>query len=132
MNRDNSLYLINTFPQLFPPDKTIQEALPLYFGFECGNGWFEIIKKLCEGIQKEIEEQKLDPAPYVQQVKEKFGGLRFYMSYYTDKMSKLIRKAEEEAWKTCETCGSKKDVLHTDGWIETICSKCLEERKNNV
>ena len=39
-----------------------------------------------------------DRIPHAVQVKEKFGGLRFYMSFQTERMDELIRQAEEKVW----------------------------------
>lgn len=43
--------------------------------------------------------------PRAVQVKEKFGTLRFYMTSGSPEMYDEIRKAEELALTTCETCG---------------------------
>ena len=45
MNDDHYKYLCETFPKLFKKG-------PFYSGFECGDGWFNLIKKLCEDYPK--------------------------------------------------------------------------------
>lgn len=45
-------------------------------GFECDDGWFDIIDVLCERIQFLIDHNDR-PQVVAQQVKEKFGTLRF-------------------------------------------------------
>ena len=40
------------------------------------------------------------------QVKEKFGGLRFYYSGGDDYIRGLVDMAESMSYKTCEVCGS--------------------------
>jgi len=54
--------------------KTMQETC-MYWGFECGDGWFDILDQLMANIQKHIdlkERQGLNvPQVTVDQVKEK-------------------------------------------------------------
>lgn len=99
------------------------------FGVECGDGWKELIKPLFDWIEnynKEHEDQI-----EIQQVKEKFGGLRFYVSHEPDELSRMILKAEGDSYGICEVCGSKIDVGHTQGWIKTICRKCIQDEVNH-
>ena len=92
----------------------------LAFGFECGDGWFDLLWNLCEDIEK------LNPPDdfEVHQVKEKFGGLRFYIGVATDEIFNCIHQAETESYKTCEICGSKDNVTSEGRWIETLCKEC--------
>ena len=62
------------------------------------------------------------------QVKEKFGGLRFYINGADDFVYGMISFAEHLSYQICEECGSTKNIIHTKGWISTICQKCLEKR----
>jgi len=59
-----------------------------------------------------------------EQVKQKFGSLRFYINIWDDKLHKWINEAEEESINTCEACGSKDQVEMTKGWIRAQCRKC--------
>jgi len=69
------------------------------------------------------------------QVKEKFGGLRFYIHSADDEVFGMIEMAEMLSYVTCEVCG-KHGSLHRRGhWLKTLCSKCAkpleyEEYKN--
>ena len=106
-----------------------QEPFEL-FGVECDKGWDELIQPLFDWIEKYNKEHEDDPI-VIEQVKEKFGGLRFYVSYEPDELSRMIRKAEGDSYGICEVCGSKIDVGHTSsGWIKTICRKCSQTSVN--
>jgi hypothetical protein len=70
------------------------------------------------------------PHPRASQVKSKFGGLRFYMTYSTDKMEDLIREAERKSETICELCGEPGEP-RGGGWIETLCDKCNQQREPN-
>ena len=65
------------------------------------------------------------PHPRASQVKEKFGGLRFYMTHGTDEIFKLVNEAEALSYKTCEECG-KPGEGRSDGWVHTLCDTCHE------
>jgi hypothetical protein len=56
----------------------------------------------------------------VEQIKEKFGGLRFYYQGGDDHISGMETMAEVWASRTCETCGNKGE-RRNGGWIRTLC-----------
>ena len=107
---------------------------------EIGEGWYSIVQPLFDYIHKynagkkkyseftkEDEEKGLSPQIEVIQVKEKFGGLRFYTSYTTKELNALIDEAEEKASKTCERCGKKGKLRCRRGWYATLCDECAKE-----
>lgn len=99
------------------------------FALRCvGKGWSGLINKLFD--------EKPEGAQ-VAQVKEKFGGLRFYVDYIdvndedVEKFEKLISWAESESFKMCEDCGSRENVstkpIEGRYWILTLCDLCREK-----
>lgn len=60
------------------------------------------------------------PQVIVEQIKEKFGGLRFYYQGGDDHTSGVIDMAESWAGKSCETCGAF-GTKRTGGWMRTLC-----------
>lgn len=102
-----------------------------------GEGWLPIIMEL----NKKLE--AIDPNYTIDQVKEKFGGLRYYYTTHmrrwenirllgrwgwasaqrrNEKMYKLVQEAERECWRTCEVCGATENVfVKGPGWIKTVC-----------
>jgi len=95
----------------------------LYSGFDgtVGPGWVPILDRLAEDLVKLGWDRQLD------QVKEKFGTLRFYIPVETDAMSDRIQQAEDESAKTCEECG-KPGTLQGKGWLVTNCDECYKVR----
>jgi NMD protein affecting ribosome stability and mRNA decay len=86
-----------------------------------GPGW----RKLLEELLSDLE--KLGWDGYLFQVKEKFGGLRFYAGgddYIYDRIS----KAEEDSYHICENCGDEGKARNELSWIKTLCDKCFKER----
>lgn len=63
--------------------------------------------------------------PKAAQVKEKFGGLRFYMTIESDEITTLIREAEALSFKTCEECGQPGESRGAS-WVHTLCKNCDE------
>ena len=80
-----------------------------------GEGWRPLLTKLAEDITK------IDPNVEISQIKEKFGTLRFYISYGSEEVFQLIEKAETESGYICETCGTKEGVTTEGGWLLTLC-----------
>lgn len=85
-------------------------------GFGGPDGWLPIIDQLCEKLM-----QTPNP-PKAVQIKEKFGGLRFYVDYSTKEQNDLIWWAEGESQKTCERCGAPGKLID-GGWRRTLCDE---------
>lgn len=118
MNQENTKYLFETFP-FFKPNKPLTHSL-MGFGFECGDGWFELIKKLCEDIQALNRDKDFE----VMQVKEKYGSLRFYCYGSDDAIYDLIEKAEKDSETICENCGKIGSIDYDAGWLSCRCEEC--------
>lgn len=58
----------------------------------------------------------------VLQVKEKFGGLRFYANHVNDAIRERIGTAAKESFHTCEICGQP-GKLREVGLIKTLCGE---------
>jgi len=93
--------------------------------FAVREGWFQLIKDLIADL---IE---LGWNKEVCQVKEKFGGLRFYINDGNDEMHDRVHKAETESCTICEITG-KPGKLRTDiSWYRTLCDEQYEYFKSN-
>ncbi len=93
--------------------------------FEVDSGWFPLIKDLITDL---IE---LGWNKEVCQVKEKFGGLRFYINDGSDEVFNRIHKAEKESLTICEITG-KVGELRTDiSWFRTLSDEEYLKLKNN-
>jgi hypothetical protein len=99
------------------------------FGFECGDGWYELIWDLSEKLYPLVQEYKdrvtdeYDIQPKATQVKEKFGELRFYMDACTDEMYVLIEEYEKKSAKICEVCGNPGDIDYKQKWLSARCEQ---------
>lgn len=102
-------------------------------GLWVGEGWQPIIFALCGQINAWVKFVNNDPKKdnidmKISQIKEKFGGLRFYYDGGDQYIAGLVQMAEIWASKTCETCGDP-GKSRRGGWIKTLCDKHDEERK---
>jgi hypothetical protein len=115
--------------------KHMEECFPKMFaepygGFAIGEGWWPILEALCSQIQHHInwknKTSEIVPQVTVNQIKEKFGGLRFYYSGGDDEISGMVSMAESWAVHSCETCGDRA-TKQTTGWIKNLCDKHFDE-----
>jgi len=88
--------------------------------------WNHIVTEEDVAFAKQRMEEEREKIPVVTQVKEKFGGLRFYVSAATDEQFAYIRFAEEMSLTTCDVCGDRGRPTK-DGWIVTRCNKHLQD-----
>lgn len=173
--------LVKAFPLLYADRQASMQSTAMCWGFECGDGWFDLIWNLssnlepliaafiqqnpdlmcgncgcprgkhlgsatknpgrCLGIRVDPTSEEVPPGNYrvcgcdayisshprASQVKEKFGGLRFYMTGVTDEINNLIEAAEELSLQTCEQCGQPGSNSAVNGWYRTTCESCLKE-----
>jgi hypothetical protein len=128
------------YPKIFANRFGDLKETAMCWGFECGDGWYNILNVLCANIQHHIDwrrdrrESMLKDNPYnqpvpdeipqviVDQVKEKFGTLRFYYHGGDDKIDGMVRMAESISAFTCEKCGSA-GKMRGRGWLYTACDE---------
>ena len=67
------------------------------------------------------------PQVTLDQVKEKFGTLRFYYSGGDDVIDGMVQLAESMSGVTCEECGNVGE-RRGGGWVHTYCEPCEELR----
>jgi hypothetical protein len=95
-----------------------------YGGFACGQGWWPLLEQLCGTIQHQIDwrqKQGQDcPQVVIEQIKEKFGTLRFYYQGGDDYIQGAVSFAENLTGHLCEECGAP-GTRRSGGWIRTLC-----------
>jgi len=118
MTEDKTKEIIQKYPKIFKES----------FWFEHGDGWFQLIDNLCYKLQSYVDDFDNIDQIKAGQVKEKFGGLRFYTDEGGDDYSyTLIREAEHQSYNICETCGAPGSVQKMTGWLMCRCEKCYDE-----
>jgi hypothetical protein len=125
---ENTKKLIDIYPELFACQANSLEPFAL-FGFECDDGWFEILKECIQKIKDESLEKDLFLT--ADQVKEKYGTLKIYLNQYTDSLQKIIDEAEEKSGKTCENCGKEGKLRKLNKfWLSVRCDDCTNKAEN--
>ena len=121
-------------------DAEMRQKYPAMFsqpfgGFDIDAGWWPIIKSLCANIQAHIDwwnanrkERPIVEQVVILQIKEKFGGLRFYYDGGDGVIRGMVCMAEEWAGHVCEVCG-KPGEKRGGGWIKTLCDEHEAERQ---
>ena len=94
---------------------------------ECGRGWYPLI------VETDQKLAALDPDYEVHQVKEKFGGLRYYHRFVTEGSDhdagwEIESEAENKSYTICECCGTTDNVTTGGkGWITSRCAECRDK-----
>ncbi len=119
MKQELDELLCTRYPLIFAErNRPITESC-MGFGFSCGDGWFTLIDTLCARLQFETDRNGA-PQIVASQVKEKFGGLRFYVRSATEQQCGMIDMAESLSAHICEVCGHPGRVL-VHGAVITRC-----------
>lgn len=112
---DDLLDILNRFEKSYPST------------FDCNIGWFPLI------AQTHRKLKYVDPGYTVAQIKEKFGGLRYYytpsnifienVSIVPSIMHDVVTAAENKSFHTCEICSKPGNTCKSNGWQRTLCSE---------
>ena len=157
MRKELDEALVARYPLIFKDRNGDMQRTLMCWGFECGDGWYNIIDVLCGKLsseymsaksryefikdkvgqkmyggsgdvitqgeidhRKQIMEEEASKVPVAVQIKEKFGGLRFYVQAATSKHYDYISFAESMSYRTCEQCGAP-GKRYSMGWHKTLC-----------
>jgi hypothetical protein len=96
------------------PDVRWSDA-PVWKSIDCGPGWWPIIATLDQVLRERYPDYR------VVQIKEKFGGLRFYADGVDAAGYEIIGAAERSAAETCEECGQPGAPRTHRYWYRTLC-----------
>lgn len=133
MKQELEQQLLTAYPKIFSQP---------FGGFCVGDGWYHILEALCRRIQATIDNREqhiiwaaqngkyVEPIPQVvvAQIKEKFGGLRFYYDGGNEEISGMVEMAESWAIQSCETCGNR-GKMRGRSWIYVACDEHAKEDK---
>lgn len=125
-----------------PIDKLIEDYPSVFKDMEHSShydipsGWYLLVDKLCSDLSilldeehKKTKENPEEPLFMLLQIKEKFGGLRFYYMMNTEndtlyqEIRKLIDIAEDTSYNTCEITGKPGKLCRTGIHYHTFCEE---------
>lgn len=81
-------------------------------------GWLGIVERMFDALAALPDADR----PQIAQIKEKFGDLRVYAHGGSDESDAIVARAEGEATRTCQHCGSRGRVHSVRGWYANVCS----------
>lgn len=184
MKRELDEQLCKKYPKIFANRHKDMKETAMCWGFECGDGWYQILDALCANIQNHIDNSirnrenilaynlmisdakqgnwgtfdeyykhikreareqykertlngtfrevpDLISQVVADQVKEKFGTLRFYYHGGDEQIYGMVRMAESMSAVTCEECGTP-GKIRNGGWIRTLCDHHAKEEGYDV
>ena len=130
MRKELDEALCAKYPEIFRDRNGDMRETAMCWGFECGDGWYNIIDSLCACIKNREYNQKLNKKEFfpvvATQVKEKYGSLRFYYTGGDEYVDGLVSLAEYISEVTCETCGAP-GKMRGHGWYYTACDEHTRE-----
>lgn len=123
------------------------------FGIDTGDGWYQLLYDMCKEITEVLETAEEPVHIVVDQIKEKYGTLRFYYHFeglkpeiqavdfmglgsmrimpgrddVHQKISEIVVKYEDISGEVCETCGREGAVRTDLQWIRTLCDTCYSK-----
>ena len=102
MDKDLEKILVVCYPIIFREYGGDIRRTCMGWGMTCGPGWFKLIDELCNDITNLIGNKDIEVIAL--QVKEKFGGLRFY---YTIQSPKLKRESKIRSFMFSKRLGKQ-------------------------
>ena len=148
MNQGLDQKLCEKYPKIFAMRNGKPSETNMCWGFQCDDGWYDLIDSMCAMIQHHINwrEQQHDydiqwnanpdnqPREVMQpveqvvatQVKEKFGGLRFYYRGGDEYIRGMVDFAEQFSCRICEVTGDRGELHIDSGVIKTLSPKLIE------
>lgn len=128
--------LLEKYPWLYPVSEYTGKPLENYdYSFtwmdDIPLGWnIAFGKQMVEELGALLEKYNYQGEYSICQIKEKFGGLRWYDNGFPtegyEEYKEWLDKYEELSYKTCIDCG-KPAKYFTRGWITPICEDCAKE-----
>jgi len=122
------------YPDIFKDRRANMRVTAMCWGFECGDGWYNIIDRACALIMNWHKNNELNRVhapnsldapvmeiPVATQVKEKYGSLRFYYVGGDEYARGVIDMAEAMSAVTCEVCGKPGSINVDAAWYECRC-----------
>lgn len=132
MKEELQLKLVEKYPKILKNFRGDPMYTCMAFGLDVEDGWYDLLDHCMEKMQYCCDFFSSDGdggevQVVADQIKEKFGGLRFYVSVYGANeienriIDDIISSAERKAANTCEVTGENGTLCHRGSWYKTLC-----------
>jgi hypothetical protein len=149
-------YMCEKYPVMFKERYLPMTQTCMCWSFGIGKGWYSTLDDLCKTL--DIIGREFGLSVVFSQIKEKFGGARFYYSvechltiwqkikrffarkrfderlmFWNKIIDDTVNYYESSCDYVCAECGEHKyDMISLGSWVYDSCEKCLEKDKNRV
>jgi len=134
MKKELQNKLFESYPKIFRQRGLDRTVTAMCYGIACGDGWYSLIDTMCGNIKNQMDNANRNKPEEehvvceATQVKEKFGGLRFYVQGSDEFIDGIIDLAESMSYRICSQCGNASaQNKNKRGWIYTLCNNCKTE-----
>lgn len=128
MKKELEQILFDRYPEFFSERHMPMSQSCMCWGIECGDGWFDLIDKLCLLLTHKISTTGSKYKDFrFQQIKEKYGELRIYHNGGAI-VDNLVDYIASISTNICEICGNKGGMYNVNNWFMVRCPKCFSER----
>ena len=118
MSPDLDKTLVAKYPKIFADRSASMEETAMCWGFDIGDGWYQLLDDACARIQTICDENGFQVK--ATQIKEKFGTLRFYTDVGNEEIWNILDEADVISSVTCEVCGAPGKIVGKN-WLKTLC-----------
>lgn len=118
-------YFRNKYPKIFGRENTIDQ----HFGIECGPGWGNLLDLLLSSLQKHADEG--GHQSQAEQVKEKFGGLRYYGTADEIQDAQIL-VAQMVSARICEVCGGVTEWMNGEFQTRARCRAHIRDEESGL
>lgn len=129
--------LVKKYPWLIP-GRSDEDPIPEDYDYaytwmdSMPQGWrIAFGDDLLEELDTILRKYECRDSYYIIQIKEKYGGLRWYddgiCSESYEDYGKCMDKYEQLSYNTCIACGKPAEYT-TRGWVVPICGDCAQEK----
>lgn len=134
MTEELELKLVAKYPKILRDHGGDMTKTCMHWGMEHGDGWYDLLDKGMEKIQYFCNLCPSGVQLVADQIKEKYGTLRFY--YHIENSSEvesailddIVSEMERASARTCEVSGDPGYACNRGGWLRTLSYK--EARKS--
>ena len=124
--------LCEKYPWLIPTNRWTGEVVEDYdYDYteldQMPDGWrIAFGDQMVEELNQELVKGGFVNDYRITQIKEKYGGLRWYDNGNTKEGYNIINKYESLSQRTCICCGKPAKYI-TLGWISPFCEDCIKD-----
>jgi hypothetical protein len=129
MNKELELELVKKYPNILRDYGGDMMKTCMHWGMECDDGWYDLLNSLLKKLDYLSNHSGVQVV--ADQIKEKFGTLRFYYSTIAKSdlnldpvvdeiISDVVSSAERRSAYVCEKSGKDGVLCSRIGWLKTL------------